>query len=503
MNISELLARQARKYPNKEAIVSGGDRITYKEWNRSVNKLASALSKRGIGKGDKVVLHMPNVTEFLYTYFAVHRLEAIIVPINAKFVQDEIEYILDHSDAKAFLTHELLFENVASIQKPDLLQIKTGAAQDGYLAFDDVLKSGDEAEIVSTTHEDDEASMLYTSGTTGRPKGVLFTNRNLLTISSMISIELTINTDSRLLHIMPLSHSAPLHLFLVSGTYVGATHVLAPTFTPDLMLDLISSEKITHFFGAPVAYMMTAKHPKIQEYDLSSVEYWLYGGAPLGTKEVQYVKKQFKTDRLMCLYGSTEAGPNGTLLRPEEHDAKAGSVGQRAALHCEIGLVDENGEPVEQGDIGEIILRGEGTMKGYYKNKEKTNETLKDGWLYTGDMGIQDEDGYFWVIDRKKDIIISGGVNVFPKEIEETLTTHPAIAEAAVIGVPHPEWGETVKAFVVLEDDVDDLEENCKRFLSDKLASYKIPRIYTKLDALPRNASGKLLKQQLRELQEA
>jgi len=309
--------------------------------------------------------------------------------------------------------------------------------------------------------------MLYTSGTTGRPKGVLFTNRNLLTIASMISIELTINVDSRMLHIMPLSHSAPLHLFLVSGTYVGSTHVLAPTFTPDLMLDLISGEKITHFFGAPVAYMV------------------------------------FKTDRLMCLYGSTEAGPNGTLLRPEEHDAKAGSVGQRAALHCEVQLVDEDGDPVKQGDIGEIILRGEGTMKGYYKNEEKTNETIKDGWLYTGDMGIQDEDGYFWVIDRKKDIIISGGVNVFPKEIEETLTTHPAIAEAAVIGVPHPEWGETVKVFVVLEDEVTDLEENCKRFLKDKLASYKIPRIYTKLDALPRNASGKLLKQQLRELQKA
>ncbi|MYL54072.1 long-chain-fatty-acid--CoA ligase [Pontibacillus yanchengensis] len=505
MNISEVLAMQARRHPMHEAIVSNAERLTYEEWDETVNRLASGLAAYGIDQGDKVVLHMPNVKEFLFTYFAVQRLGALIVPINAKLAQDEIEYIIDHSDAKAFITHELLFNQVSGIEGTNVICIKTGAALKGWYAFQDVLNQGSEQAIISPLHEDDEAAILYTSGTTGRPKGVVFTNRNILTVATMICIEMTMNKNSRVLHMMPLSHSAPLHLFMVSATYVGATHVLAPTFTPDLLLDLVSTEKTTHFFGAPVAYLMTAKHPSIQEYDLSSMEYWVYGGAPLGTKEVEFVKQQFKTDRLTCVYGLTEAGPNGTLLLPEEHDSKAGSIGQRPALNCEVAIVDENGDYVPYGQVGEIVLRGEGNMKGYYKDEEKTLATFKDGWLYTGDMGKRDEDGFIWVIDRKKDVIIAGGVNIFPKEIEEVLSTHPAIAEVAVIGVPHPDWGETVKAFVVVEDDHQfaSLEQDCKRFLEEKVANFKIPRIYHKLDALPRNATGKLLKQQLRQTQQS
>ncbi|SET06288.1 feruloyl-CoA synthase [Oceanobacillus limi] len=500
MNIPNLLATHARKYPNQEALVTPTERLTYFEWNRAVNKLANSFHQFGVQQGDKVVLHMPNTKEFMITYFAVQRLGALIVPINAKLVEQEVSYILNHSDAKVFLTHELLFKQVEALSETkDLIFIKTGERIGEWLSFENLLADGSEKEVPCSLEENDEASILYTSGTTGAPKGVVFTYRNILTVARMICIEMTLKPESKVLHMMPLSHSAPLHLFMVAGTYVGATHVLVPTFTPELLLETVAKEKTTHFFGAPIAYLASCKHPKINDYDLSSMNYWVYGGAPLSQQEVNVVQSKFQTDRLICVYGLTEAGPNGTLLGFDEHQTKAGSIGSRAALDCEIRVVDENGADVKPGEIGEIILRGEGNMKGYYKDPEQTAAVLRGDWLYTGDMAMQDEDGYFWVIDRKKDMIISGGVNIYPKEIENLLITHPNIADVAVVGVPHSDWGETVKAFVVKEGEVDNLADSCKEFLESKLADYKIPKLYEELEALPRNATGKLLKNQLRE----
>src|SRR5690606_29955420 len=274
---------------------------------------------------------------------------------------------------------------------------------------------------------------------------------------------------------------------------------LASTFTPELLLQLVDQEKITHFFGAPVAYLMTARHPEIDKYDLTSVRRWMYGASPLSKNEVLLIKERFKTNQLMCLYGLTEAGPNGTFLSPKEHETKAGSVGKRAALNCEVRIVNESGEDVKPNEIGEIIIRGEGNMVGYFKDKEKTEETIKDGWIYSGDLAKVDEDGYIWIVDRKKDVIISGGVNIYPTEIENVLKTHPHIIDVAIVGIPHPEWGETAKAYVVATKPIENLAQECKSFLDGKVAKYKIPRLYEQLDELPRNAAGKILKHQLKE----
>lgn len=446
-------------------------------------------------KGDKVAIFMPNVREFAALYFAIQRVGAVVVPINAKFVTRELEYVLEHSDAKALFAHELLMEQAKNVSYNGV-KVKTGAAINGWQSYDDLLDNASDHPVVCPLVEDDDSTLLYTSGTTGNPKGVLLTNRNVLAVSHMIAIEMEVKPESRMLIMMPLTHSAPLNLFFVTAILVGATAVLTPTFTPDLLIDTVEKYKTTHFFGAPVAYLLTASNERLKTADLSSMQWWVYGGAPLSKMEVEYVQKQFRTERLVCVYGLTEAGPSGTILHADEHVHKPGSIGKRAPFGTEVRIINENNEDVSPGEIGEIILYGEGNMKEYYKNPEETSRVFINGWIRSGDLARVDEDGYMYIVDRKKDVIISGGVNIYPKEIEDVILTHEAIFEAAVVGIPHAEWGETVKVVYAAKAKVS--EEELKAFLQDKLASYKVPKLYEQVEALPRNASGKILKHHLK-----
>lgn len=495
MNSSQLLARNARKYPLEEAIIGMEKRYTYQQLDALVNRLARGLRNKGIAQGDKVVLFMPNVPEFPITYFAVQRLGAVIVPINSELTLSEIEYVAQHSDASAIVAHELVYEAVKSLVC-DLLLIKTGEATGEWHDFEGIL-ADDDSSIECNLPPSTESTILYTSGTTGLPKGVLLSYRNILASAHMMCVELEMKPESRLLAMMPLSHSAPLHLSLMAGMVVGATTVLTPTFTPEILIDLVEQEKITHFFGPPVAYLVTAKHPKLMEAEFSTVKWWAYGGAPVSKPEVEYIQKSFRTNDLVCVYGLTEAGPNGTLLIGEDHFMKAGSIGKRAALHAEIRIVNEKGEDVKVNEVGEILLRGEGTMIGYYKDEEATKSSFTGDWLMTEDLARVDEDGYMWLVDRKTDLIISGGKNIYPKEIEDVLISHPAIREAAVIGVPHPEWGEIVKAYFVAPEPIP--IEEIKSIAQRRLAHYKTPKLYEQVEELPRNASGEVLKTALRE----
>ncbi|MET3575059.1 class I adenylate-forming enzyme family protein [Bhargavaea ullalensis] len=497
MNSSEMLAFNGRKYPEREAVIGMGRRITWKELDRETDQLANALKSRGLGGGDKIALFMPNVPEFVTAYFAVQRIGAVVVPLNVKLAGAELEYILRDAGASGIIAHELVFEAVRGVTGPDV-KIKTGAPEAGWEGYSEVLRAAGDDPVRCSLPEEAESTILYTSGTTGKPKGVLFSCRNILTVSRMMCTEFEMKPDSRLLIMMPLSHSAPLHLFLMAGVTVGAALVLTPTFTPDLLLSTVEEERTTHFFGAPVAYLLTAGHPGIGEADLSSMKWWVYGSAPLSAPEVRKVQQTFRTDNLVCVYGLTEAGPSGTLMFGPEHADKAGSIGRRAALYAEVRIVDDEGRDAAPGEVGEIVLRGEGTMIGYHNNEEATAATfLEDGWLKTGDLAKFDEDGYIWVVDRKKDLIISGGVNIYPKEIEEAILSYPGMRETAVIGVPHPEWGETVKAVYASDSPV--AVEELKAHLGGLLAKYKIPRLYEQLEELPRNASGKILKQVLKE----
>ena len=495
MNSSNLLARNARKYPMSEAVVCQGRRVTYRDLDEQVTRLSHALLEQGVRQGDKVIIFMPNVVEFVVSYFAIQRIGAIVVPVNAKFTLQEVDYVAQHADAKAILVHEAIFAAVENITVIPL-KIKTGQEQAGWLNYETLIQHASIQTIDCRLNEDDVSTILYTSGTTGKPKGVLFSYRNILTVAQMIAVEMEVKPESRILLMMPLTHSAPLHLFLMAGVFVGSTNVLTPTFTPDLFIDSIEQERTTHFFGAPVAYLLTAQLPRLQTTDLSSMKWWAYGGAPLSQNEVRHLQKAFRTENLTCVYGLTEAGPNGSILFGEEHATKAGSVGRRAPLGAELRIINDNGEDVGVGDVGEIVIFGEGNMLGYYKDDTATKAAFIDGWLKTGDLARLDEDGYIWIVDRKKDVIFSGGVNVYPKEIEDSMLSYEGIFEVAVIGVPHPEWGETVKAVYAAKTEID--EDELKTYLEEHLAKYKVPRIFERVKALPRNASGKILKQSLK-----
>lgn len=509
MHLSALLQMNGRKYPDKDALIMGEEKISFAEWNRLSDHLAAILREKGITRGDRVVMMMPNVPDFALFYFAVIRAGGIIIPINARSSREEVMYILRDSEAKGLLVHDLLYDHVSTLPDEYSLSfyIKSGAGDgkwESLWEWKQIEMSREDGVEPSAIGEDEPLCMLYTSGTTGRPKGVLLSNRNVMTVATMFAIEMEINTDSKLLHLMPLSHSAPLNLMFSAGVLVGATHVLAPTFSPDLLLELTQSHKTTHFFGAPVAYLLTMKHPRFKEFDLSSTKCWVYGGAPLSGPQAELVGQGFGLEKLVCVYGLTEAGPSGTLLCHRDHPEKAGSIGNRAALFAEVEIVNEDGKRCQPGEIGEIRIRGEGNMIGYHHKPEETEKTLRDGWVYTGDLAQYDESGFIWVIDRKKDMIISGGVNIYSKEIELALESHPDIQELAVVGVPHQEWGETVKAFIVTNEGTvprseEEWVKEVSSYLRGKVADYKIPRMVEVISELPRNASGKILKHVLRE----
>lgn len=512
MNLTAYLSMNARKYPQKEALIAGEKRITFQQWHDTANQMAGYLQRLGLGKGDKVILMMPNCPEFAVMHVAVIRCGAIVIPINARSTRQDVVYLLADSDAKGIIVHEMLRPALEEIQNVEngVIMMTTGQGTGNWLGLANGIEelTAEELkallEIEDELTEDDEVSILYTSGTTGRPKGVLFTQRNLLTVATMMAMEMNIKPESRILQLMPLSHSAPLHLLFVASIIVGAAQVLAPTFSPDLLLELTQTEKATHFFGAPVAYLLTMRHPHFHQYDLSSVTHWIYGGAPLSREMAEQVEKFYGREKLVSVYGLTEAGPSGACLRHARHPEKAGSIGNTGVMFTELEVVDEQDQPVQPGGIGEIRIRGEGSMKAYYKNPEATGETRRNGWIYSGDMARVDEDGFIWIIDRKKEMMITGGVNVFPKEIELELEKHPAIQELAVVGIPHPEWGETIKAFIVLKEselakaDEVDWGQELRQFLQGKIADYKIPRIVECIAALPRNSNGKILKSLLR-----
>ncbi|WP_368298119.1 class I adenylate-forming enzyme family protein [Cytobacillus firmus] len=486
--IHGVLERNARKFPEKDAFMTVSNRLTYGDMNRLCNRLARYLQNEGVRRGDRVAVMSRNTEHFFYAFFACMKIGAIPMPVNIRLTPKELSAIFQSANASGILYEDELAETAAALKENVNFYFSIQDAVEASAHF-----SEDNLDVPIDSR--DVCEILFTSGTTGTPKGVVFSHERILAIASAVSVNFSLSHNDSMLTLMPLSHSAPLNTFFMSGLYCGASHVIGD-FTPKGFLNWIQQEKTTFSFAAPVAYLLAAKDPDLASYDLSTMRVFAYGGGPLALASYHHVKKAFRNENFYQVYGLTEAGPNGILLYPEEHLEKAGSIGKNPTVNMEIRVVRPDGTDTAPNEYGEILLTGDSLMLGYDNNPAETNAVLKGGWLYTGDIAYRDEDGYFYIVDRKKDVIISGGVNIYPREIEEVLAKHDAVLESCVVGVPHGEWGETVKAVVVLKGQVS--EKELRAFTAEHLAEFKCPRIYSFVDELPRNASGKILKQQVK-----
>lgn len=501
MNLFEALERNAKYSPEKPAIIFGEKVYTYLQYNEHVNRIANALVSYGVKRGDKIAIMMKNSDVFCFVYYAILKAGGVAVPVNFRLTAKEASYILNDSDSMMVFADEDLADVVQKAAEGNDkigLQVIAGSSKKDHQMRLSEFQSSSVADHLIDVLESDDAEILYTSGTTGLPKGVVLDHHRVLHVALGTIITFKMGPEDQLLHIAPLFHCAQLNLFLVPGTMLGCTQIVRQDFQPAQTLQDIDQYKISLFFGVPTMYNFLLQVPNREQYDLSSVKRCGYGAAPMPTALLRQAIELFQTNQFYNMCGQTEGGPGGVYLLPEHHETKFGASG-RANYGTDARVVDDNGEDVKPGEVGEFIIRSESVMKGYYKKPEETAKVLKNGWLYTGDLANIDEDGFITLVDRKKDMIISGGENVYSTEVEHVLYKHPDILEAAVIGVPHEVWGETVAAVMVAKPGKQIDEEELKEYCRQELAGYKIPRIYYQIDQLPRNASGKILKYQLRE----
>ncbi|MEU2621386.1 o-succinylbenzoate--CoA ligase [Streptomyces sp. NPDC007157] len=485
-------ARRARKTPHRTALVHGEQATDYDTLYTRTTRLAHVLRARGVRRGDRVAYLGPNHPAHLETLFAAGTLGAVFVPLNTRLACPEIAYQLADSGARALLYGPSLAGLVAGL--PGTTDVRTFVEVGP--EYEELLASAADDPIDEPVTPDDTCIIMYTSGTTGRPKGAMLTHANLTWNAVNVLVDTDLIADERALVSAPLFHTAGLNMLTLPVLLKGGTCVLVAVFDPEAILDLIEEHRITFMFGVPTMFDQVARHPRWQATDLSSLRILTCGGSPVPTSLIAAYQERGLT--FLQGYGMTEASP-GTLFLDAEHAiGKAGSAGV-PHFFSDVRVVRPDLTPVDVDEPGEVMVRGPHVMPGYWGLPEETAATFADGWFRSGDAARVDEDGYVYIVDRLKDMIISGGENIYPAEIEDLLLTHPDIVECAVIGVPDDKWGEVPRAVVVLREGAALDPDEVLASLSGRLAKYKLPKSVVLALELPRTASGKLLKSRVRE----
>ncbi|MDM0029292.1 class I adenylate-forming enzyme family protein [Variovorax saccharolyticus] len=502
MNLISMFDESASRWPAKTLLHYGDQTFSYAGIQALSLRAAQVLREHGVGQGDRVALMCFNTPYFLVAVLGALRLGAVIVPVNHKLQKPEVEFVLRHSGARLCIFDGALSELASRLETPALL-LSTGESprkQDAaFDHFDTQVERTEPGEMPPLVADDALAQVLYTSGTTGQPKGCLHSHRNVFTTALICSAALSMTHNDRMLIAMPIWHAAPLNNWSFGTLLMGGTLVFLREYTPRGFLESISKYGITLTFGAPIALLAPLELADFESHDLSAMRLWIYGGGPLGEEMARRLMERYRSTQFMQVYGMTEMGPLGTALFPEDALRKAGSIGRSSLPGVQVRVVAGDGGDTPAGRIGEIQLRSEAGMLGYLGDPQATAAAYTaDGWYRSGDLARVDEDGYYYVVDRLKDLITTGGENVYSKEVEDALSPHPDVADVAVIGRAHPQWGETVVAVVVARPGRQPDPDALKAFLADKLARYKIPRDYVFVDTLPRTPSGKLQKHLLR-----
>ncbi|MCL6639216.1 MAG: long-chain fatty acid--CoA ligase [Firmicutes bacterium] len=502
MNLYEIVEKNVSFHPGYKAVICGDDgrEFTWLQFDRMVDKVAGALRKMGVRKGDRVAIYLPNSPEFLFTFFAAAKIGAVVTPFNILYKTAEITYILNNARSKVLVGLATEIEQnliSAGAHVPHLEKIVTvGNPVPGTIDYSSLILSEDSENLAPVDlSPDDLVAILYTSGTTGRPKGAMLSHGNFMANAAL--------NGSRVLHIndqdMFLTATPFCHIFFVLSVlgpfYAGAGVVTMQRFNPENTLDLLSRYRVTHFAGVPTMYIFMLQQFKKGngKWDLSAWRFAQSAGASMPAEHIKEIEQQFGVGFCEC-YGATETSSTVTYGRLGH--GKPGSVGP-AAFGYEIRIAGETGEELPAGEVGEILVKGPGIFKGYWEMPEATKEAFYGEFYRTGDLGTRDEDGYIYIVDRKKDMIVCGGYNVYPREVEEAIYQHPKVMEAAVLGVSDPVRGEVPKAFVRLKENEEMTDQELIDFLKQRMASYKVPRNIDFVAELPKSPTGKILKRKL------
>jgi long-chain acyl-CoA synthetase len=491
MNLASIVTESAAKVPDHPAIRLGDAELSYAALDDLSARVATLLSEEGVEPGDRVGVMLPNVPQFPIAYYGVLRAGAVVVPMNVLLKRREIAFYLGDSGAKLLLAwHEFAEEARGGAEDAgsELIEVEPES-------FAALLAGHEPAPGLADTAEHDTAVILYTSGTTGKPKGAELTHANLLRnadVSSRTTSEIA--AGDVVFGGLPLFHSFGQTVSMNASLMVGACLTLVPKFDPGEALATIERDRVTHFYGVPTMYGALLHHPERERYDTSSLRTCITGGASMPVEVLRGFEQAFGAIVLEG-YGLSETSPVSSSNHPDR-ERKPGSIGTPLE-GVEMRVVDEDDNEVAQGEVGEIVIRGHNIMKGYWQRPDATAEAMRGGWFHSGDMARVDEEGYFYIVDRKKDLIIRGGYNVYPREVEEVLYEHPQIREAAVIGVPHDQWGEEIGAAVVLHEGEQLDPDEVSAYVKERIAAYKYPRLVWFLDELHKGPTGQILKREI------
>ncbi|BBO86205.1 long-chain fatty acid--CoA ligase [Desulfosarcina ovata subsp. sediminis] len=494
MNVTQNVEQAAKIFPEKAAIIFEGRNISYGELNSQATRLASTMTKQGVGKGDRVALYLPNVPEFIICYIATLKIGAVAVSVNPMLKSGELKYILNDSGSILLCTVDELLPNVKKDDYPDLKHVLVceGDAQ-GNPTISEWIQDGSESMASCDPDRDEIAVILYTSGTTGFPKGAMLTHGNVVSNSFSAAHHAGFTADDRMALFLPIFHVFGQN-FIMNGTFnTCSTLVLFRRFVPDAVLQSIAKNRVTMFFAVPTIFI-NLLNMDLSDYDISSIRYDFSAAATLPQEIFLRWKERFGR-QIHEGYGLTESSPFACYNHNYHH--KFGSIGTPVE-NVEIKIKDEFDDDVPPGQWGEICIKGPGVMKGYWNRPDESERTLRNGWLHSGDIGKKDEDGYVFIVDRVKDMINAAGFKIWPAEVEQYLYRHPAIKELAVYGIPHPEKGEAVCASIVLKDDKKATPEEIIAYCRENMAAYKVPSRVLIIDELPKSATGKILKRELR-----
>ena len=501
MNLVELAEAKIRDSGEHVSLVFEGRNITTLEMERSSKRLASALRSLGVKRGDRVIVQMPNRPEVFQSFGAIWRIGAAVVPVNHMIGADESSYIYRDCGGATLISSTDFLPRIEACRASvpaltDVILVGDSVAK-GYHSYHQLVDGSPEESSMADTSNDDLAAIVYTAGTTGRPKGVMHSHQSLYYSGRIFYEQVPVPEGNVSVFVLPMCHIYGITCMVAAYFHKRGKAIILSSFTIDKIFEAIQAHKGNLFVGVPTLYVYMLLHPDPKEYDLSSMKWWISGSAALAPETWHEFERVFGFE-IIEGWGMTETGATGTC-NPHDQARKVGSIG-KASPRAQLMVVDEGGEEVPRGQQGEIVIKTPGAMVGYWNRPEETAQVLKDGWVRSGDIGYVDEDGFYFITDRKKDIIIKGGENICPREIEEVIMTHPGVCEAAVVGVKDGVYGEEIKAFVVARPGMRVTSQELNDHCCAHLKRFKTPKDFAFMESLPKNLMGKVLRKELRRM---